>query len=104
MISKLMYDDERGVWSVTIEGDLDVYHAPNVISMIESAYQQHPAAVEIDCKGLEYVDSMGLGALVKINSTVKESGAIRLMNLKQRVYKLFEITHLDTLLKIEVAP
>lgn len=52
--------------------------------------------VVIDCAGLQYVDSMGLGALValKVSSVHKGFGTLEFVNLSPRIKELLRITKL----------
>ena len=86
---------------MSLSGDLDVYYAPEMVVTVERFFAQNPARIQIDCSGLEYVDSMGLGALVKLNALSKDCGSLYLYNVNPRVLRLLKITHLDTLFEIE---
>ena len=52
--------------------------------------------VVIDCSELQYVDSMGLGALValKVSSVHKGFGTLEFVNLSPRIKELLRITKL----------
>ncbi|MPN61940.1 hypothetical protein SDC9_209686 [bioreactor metagenome] len=52
---------------------------------------------------LDYIDSTGLGALVKIYKRVKDHGGVKLAKLKKHLSKVVYITELDKLFEIEVA-
>ena len=102
MLKLLVYDAEQFVWNATLEGDLDIYHAAKMLERIQAAVKEHPAKINFDCSKLAYVDSMGLGALIKVNTLVKEEGGIRLYHMSPLIYKLFVLTKLETLFEVEV--
>ena len=102
MLKQLVFNEELRLWSAVLEGDLDICQAAKLLEKIESAVKERPAKIDFDCKNLAYVDSMGLGALVKVNALVKDEGGIRLYHVQPRVFKLFTLTKLDTLFPVEV--
>ncbi len=103
MLKQMQYEKENNRWTAELQGDLDAVQAPKLISSIGSSLSQQPADVVLDCKPLDFVDSMGLGALVKVRKMVEEQGhTIKLLRMKQRIYKLFVITGLQDSFGIEV--
>lgn len=102
MLKELVFNEELQLWTAVLEGDLDIRHSAKLLERILAAVKERPAKVDFDCKNLAYVDSMGLGALVKVNASVKDAGGIRLYHVQPRVYKLFSLTKLDTLFPVEV--
>lgn len=102
MLNYLTFNEGSQLWVATLEGDLDICHAAKLLERIQAAVKEHPAKIEFDCRNLSYVDSMGLGALVKVNAMAKDYGGIRLYNVPARVFKLFSLTKLDTLFPVEV--
>lgn len=104
MLSKLTYVSERGIWQANLTGELDAYHAPKFVEEMEAAYQANPGSFELDCSHLEYIDSVGLGAMVKaLKIAQQDENGIILKKIHPRVYKLFHITGLDGIFQIEVA-
>jgi len=56
----------------------------------------------IDFRQTAYVDSAGLGALVSASTNVRQrAGELRLANLNDDLRTLFQLTRLDTLLRID---
>jgi anti-sigma B factor antagonist len=51
---------------------------------------------------VQYVDSSGVGELVKTHTTVRnQGGKLRLVNLNKRIYDLLQITRLAAVFDIE---
>jgi anti-anti-sigma factor len=51
-----------------------------------------PKKVTVDMKGVTYVSSMGIGAMIKVKKKIElSSGSLSLINLQPQVYKVFEI-------------
>ncbi len=57
--------------------------------------------VVLDLEELTYLNSMGLGTIVKVYSSLKKQRIeLRLCSLRKEINKLFSITKLDSLIKI----
>ncbi|MDD3920865.1 MAG: STAS domain-containing protein [Eubacteriales bacterium] len=96
MLKKIAYDQEAGVWNAELTGDMDVVEAPRVIANLERALNEHPGGIIVECKELNYVDSMGLGAFVRLRKNIEQKGgSLKLNNLQPRIARLFEITGLS---------
>lgn len=105
MLKQMQYDKEKNQWTGQLYGDLDAFQAPKLVSSITSNFEKQPADMIFDCKQLDFVDSMGLGALVKVRKLAEEQGcAVALLRMKPRIHKLFVITGLEDTFKIEVQP
>lgn len=59
------------------QGTLDAHNGKYLYQQVQSALQQGVSAILIDCEKLEFVDSSGLGILVRILKTV-EAAEVRL--------------------------
>lgn len=103
MIKQMQFDDTQQCWQGALAGELDAVEAPKLIAEMQGYLLSKQGDVVLDCKQLEFVDSMGLGALVKLRKIVEEAGgAIKLVHMKKRIYKLFVITGLSDSFGIEV--
>lgn len=105
MLKQMQYDKQNSCWTAQLQGDLDAVQAPRVVAALSASLDQQPADVVLDCKALDFVDSMGLGALVKVRKLAEEKGhCVRLLRMKPRIQKLFVITNLQDTFGIEVEP
>ncbi|MDR1620708.1 MAG: STAS domain-containing protein [Clostridiales bacterium] len=103
MLRQMQYDKEQNLWSGQLHGDLDAVQAPKLVASMSASIEQQPAHILLDCRQLDFVDSMGLGALVKLRKLLEGKGyTIKLINLKPRIQKLFVITNLEHSFGIEV--
>lgn len=60
-----------------------------------------PPSVVIDFSGCGYVDSAGLGALVRLSKSAKDRGArLRVRGLSPDLRNLFRLTRMDSFLEI----
>lgn len=95
-------DKENKLLRLSLEGELDIYHAPDFKRESVKVYDQAPMDIIIDGGGLTYVDSTGLGGFIHLYNHVKDQGhKIKLKNIKDNIKKLFVITKLDEVFDLE---
>lgn len=86
-----------------MHGEIDIYNASQLKENILSLVDEHEGNIILDCKGLKYIDSTGLGVLISTLKRIKEyDGEIHIKNLKPYIYKIFTITGLDKIFAIEL--
>ena len=91
-----------GSWHVELNGEIDIYNSADLKHKLTELLEENVANLHIDCKGLEYIDSTGLGALVGVLKHVKgQKKEMHLSNVKANIAKLFRITNLDKVFIIE---
>jgi len=57
--------------------------------------------VVLDLAGVDYIDSAGLGTLVALSTSVRQTGGeLKLANLTARVHDLLQITRLSTIFEV----
>ncbi len=96
------FDEDKNSWVIKISGEIDIFNSENFKQKLLELIKQKNANIHVDCKLLDYVDSTGLGALVAVLKNVKSYGGdIYLMNIRPNLAKLFKITNLDRVFKIE---
>lgn len=96
------FDDNNNHWLVEPEGEIDIYTSPELKEKLSEALDDKKADIIIDGKGLDYLDSTGLGTLISILKIIKENkNNIYIRNLKPNIRKLFDITELDKVFVIE---
>lgn len=83
---------------ISISGEIDIYTAQMLKEKLYFLVDQNHTDLRIDCSGLNYIDSTGLGIFVGALKKTKMNGKnIYLENLKDNIRKLFLITGLDKL-------
>ncbi len=81
---------------VKAHGEIDLRHQPDFQRALLAICAEKPPRLVIDLAQVEYMDSSGVGTLVKIASTVKAyAGKLALVAPSPRVRSIFEITTLD---------
>ncbi len=105
-----MRDD--AAWRVTVDrhqdgtvlrvfGDLDLETAPLLLDDAEPVLAGASGDLVIDLTGLDFIDSSGLSALIRINRRLSGTGRrFEIVPPRPSVAKAFEITGLDQVLPL----
>ncbi|AQL55738.1 anti-sigma factor antagonist [Abyssicoccus albus] len=97
-IEKSEYDK---YYDVKLNGELDVYTAPELRSVLEPLREKGDKDIHIDLEELSYMDSTGLGIFVgTIKELNKNEKNLYVLNASERIFKLFEITGLNGLMYV----
>jgi anti-sigma B factor antagonist len=93
---------DNNFWNVDINGELDVAGADKVKAHLNSLIEEQPVDIKMDFTNLEYIDSTGLGALIGVLKRLKVNDKdIYVLNARKNVKKIFSITGLDKIFKVE---
>lgn len=93
---------DNNFWNVDINGELDVAGADKVKAHLNSLIEEQPVDIKMDFTNLEYIDSTGLGALIGVLKRLKINDKdIYVLNARKNVKKIFSITGLDKIFKVE---
>lgn len=86
---------------VSATGEIDVFSAPELDTRLSTLIQDgHPRLV-VDLVGVTFLDSTGLGVLVKALKHARQAGGwLHLVVSSGRIRKIFEITGLDASIPI----
>jgi len=85
---------------VVIAGRLDASQCPAAQSFLDRV--QGP--VTMDCTGLEYISSAGLGVLLKTQKRLlASSGKLRLSGVNRHLQDIFQYSGFDQIFEIEPA-
>ncbi len=100
MASELIMKEERMEHAerVVLRGEIDIYTAAQFKENLYHLVDNSVKDIVIDCDGLDYIDSTGLGIFVGALKKAKLTGRnISLENIRDNIKKLFNITGLDKL-------
>ncbi|HUK68811.1 MAG TPA: STAS domain-containing protein [Streptosporangiaceae bacterium] len=64
----------RGQGVVALRGELDLADAPSVAAQLSAAVEAYGPRVIVDLEDLEYIDSSGLGVLVRVLKKARGNG------------------------------
>lgn len=89
-------------YDVSIEGELDVYTAPELQEVLEPIKQEGTHDLKIDLTNLSYMDSTGLGIFVgTLKALNKNDKELYVYGASDRIARLFEITGLKDLMNFK---
>lgn len=96
---------EGRVAVVSAAGEIDVFSAPDLDAHLVALQDDGSAQLVVDLARVTFLDSTGLGVLVKALKRARESGGwIRLVVTTDRIRKIFDITGLDASMPIFDTP
>lgn len=85
---------------IVISGRLDAAQAPAAQAFLDKV----DGAVTLDCHGLEYISSAGLGVLLKTQKRLLAAGGkLRLTGVNRHLQDIFGYSGFDQLFEIEPA-
>ena len=90
-------NNENGFWDVSLQGELDVSTADKLKEHLHNLADEKILDMKINLENLDYIDAM-IGVLKKLKTDNKE---IYIINPKSNVKKIFTITGLDKIFKVE---
>jgi anti-sigma B factor antagonist len=91
-----------GVTTVYVRGDLDLAGAPEFHAAADAALADGASTVVIDFSEITFIDSTGLGALVRIHTAATDSGrTMRLVKVPQVAARTITIGGLASLLGVD---
>ena len=95
-------NNENGFWDVSLQGELDVSTADKLKEHLYNLADEKILDMKINLENLDYIDSTGLGAMIGVLKKLKtDNKEIYIINPKSNVKKIFTITGLDKIFKVE---
>jgi anti-anti-sigma factor len=86
--------------TVVIAGRLDAAQCPNAQAFLDKVQ----GSITLDCAGLEYISSAGLGVLLKTQKRLMGAGAkLRLVGVSRHLRDIFQYSGFDQIFEIEAA-
>lgn len=93
----------EGQLSVVLRGEIDHHSAVSVRSAIdEKLYELRPKLFVMDLSKIDFMDSSGLGLIMGRYALMQKlGGEFCVLNPSERVSKIFELSGLGRIIKIE---
>jgi anti-sigma B factor antagonist len=92
---------EGDVTILMVKGYLDAHTAPQFENTIQEEFDAGHVRLVVDCAGLTYISSAGLGVFMSFIEDVREAGGdIKLCSIVPAVYQVFEILGFPELFEI----
>ncbi|GER68489.1 anti-sigma-B factor antagonist [Weizmannia acidilactici] len=93
--------EKQNALNVAISGEIDAFTAPKLREVFKPYEGKKGLQVLIDLTHVSYMDSTGLGVLVGLFKSLRANdGALTLTGLSDRLKRLFDITGLSDIMKI----
>lgn len=97
-----MLDTINNSWEVSLGGELDVSTADELKKELHKLVDEKNIDMRLNLENLDYIDSTGLGVIIGILKRLKiESKEVYIEKPKNNVRKIFSITGLDKIFKLE---
>ena len=97
-----MLDTTNNSWEVSLGGELDVSKADKLKKELHKLVNEKNIDMRLNLENLDYIDSTGLGVIIGILKRLKiESKEVYIEKPKNNVRKIFSITGLDKIFKLE---
>ena len=92
-----------GTVVVSIEGELDLYTAPDFERELFAAIGTGAERVVVDLRKCEFCDSTALAVLLGARKALNDRGELVVVANRSDILRVFQITGLDQILRIERA-
>ncbi|SFB38911.1 anti-sigma B factor antagonist [Lentibacillus halodurans] len=101
---KIDVAEGNGKSVVKLSGEIDAYTAPQLKEKLLPLTNREGHRTEVNLENVHYMDSTGLGIFISaLKSTKENDSEMRLVDLQDRVLRLFRITGLDEIITIDTA-
>jgi anti-sigma B factor antagonist len=98
---KIEIDDKNKETLVFVSGEIDAFTAPKLREELLPLAEEPNKLVIVSLKDVSYLDSTGLGVFIGFFKELKKNnGDLRLIDLSERLNRLFEITGLSNIITI----
>ena len=94
-------EDKKGLIIMHVKRELDLNTATDFKNAVSDKLAAKPATIALDFSGLVYLDSSGIGALVKLNKTAHDSHTdLVLYDVEEGIRNMFKLSRLETIFTI----
>ena len=83
---------DKGNFIISLEGSLDNDTYNDFKKVVEATLKNPVTVLVLDLSGLEYISTLGVGALLKTKQSVEETeGNFSIINVQPQVQKIFNL-------------
>ena len=95
MLMEIKLKRFKSIYIMMLEGELDLYNAPRLEKLFISLSSKGVRSFLIDFSSVSYIDSSGVGTLLKLNS-IARSGSLDLVlcSIEGEVMNVLKLTNL----------
>ena len=92
---------DEGVGRVTVDGAIDASTVTDLRDIVLGLLAEDANSLVLDCRGLTFIDSMGLSVLVEAHEAAAlKLGTVRIENAPPLLVRLLELTGLEAVLDV----
>ena len=84
--------DDNGAAEVVVTGEIDMSTASKLRDLLNGLVDSGSSRILLDCRGLEFLDSSGIGVLVAVRTRLGDAGSLTLQSPPAHVRKVLEVT------------
>jgi anti-sigma B factor antagonist len=88
-------------YTLILHGSLDLSTTARLEAAVEAALASEAERIRLDFDGLEFIDSTGLAAVLRIKRRSDHDGRLRMTRGTGEVAQMFRLTALDMVLPFE---
>jgi anti-sigma B factor antagonist len=93
--------DRAGTTVISLVGELDLATAPSLKAVLAEVAQQHPGDVQVDMRGVTFLDSSGISVLVQAHKQLESRGsALRLHGVSESPRRVLEVAGLSQFFRL----
>ena len=93
--------EDNDISVVTLNGSVDGYTLVKFDEAVYELLNANQTKIIIDCKGLNFISSAGMGILIVAHSKLLlQNGDIKLINMDSEVYHTFELLGFSNVFRI----
>jgi anti-sigma B factor antagonist len=98
---KISHRTTSGYDVLELEGELDAHTASQLEDSLRRLINENKSNIIVNCRELNYIASAGLGVFMAYIEDVRGSGGdIKLTNMNEKVYNVFDLLGFPTLYDI----
>lgn len=90
--------------AVSPTGDLDVSTSPRLLACIDELLAEGRSRITLDMRAVTFIDSSGLGALVKAHKRAAPSAQLTVVQPMPHVHRAMEISGILKVIRVELKP
>lgn len=98
---KINYRKVQSLEVLDLSGELDAHTASKLENSLKKLIKQQNTQIIVNCSDLNYIASAGLGVFMAYIEDVRDKGGdIKLTNMSDKVYNVFDLLGFPTLYDI----
>lgn len=90
--------------AVSPAGDLDVSTSPRLLACIDELLAEGRSKITLDLRAVTFIDSSGLGALVKAHKRAAPAAEITVVQPRPHIQRAMEISGILKVIRVETQP